>query len=226
MEDGSPWEQFGRGETPSTVELDPVFYERVPLNFRVLDFGCAGGRISFQLQNKGYTVFGFDINQKEIASALERAEKSNQQHQNQVNFQVADGLELPFEEAGFDACVLQAVLTTLVDPEHRKRVLNEVFRVLKKDGVIYLADYGMNWENPRYRERYLEDFPETGEMGTFIVTEDGSSNTPEIFRAHHYQEQELKNLIGHRFKIEFFKETVFTTFHGNQTRGYIIVARK
>jgi ubiquinone/menaquinone biosynthesis C-methylase UbiE len=157
---------------------------------------------------------------------METAIKTNNNHSATVKFQTANAVKLPYTNESFDACILQAVLTTITVKEDRIKVLSEANRVLKENGTLYLADFGQNWENPRYSERYLYDYHLTGEMGTFIVTEDGKQDGKELFKAHHYTHNELIELVGEDFKVETFHETVFTTFHGNRTKGYIIIASK
>ena len=112
---------FKGRETPSTVELDELFFENVPEGSKVLDFGCAWGRIAFHLQKNGYTVTGFDLNDNAIASANETARKTNVVHDERVKFQTANATELPFPDESFDACIIQAFLTTIIQPEDRKK---------------------------------------------------------------------------------------------------------
>jgi len=78
----------------------------------------------------------------------------------------------------------------------------------------------------RYKERYDKHFPITKENWTFIVTEDGTSNTKEIYRVHHYTRDELNNLLIPRFNIKSFNNTTFTSYHGNIVNGFIIFAKK
>lgn len=116
-------------------------------------------------------------------------------------------------------------LTTIIPPGNRIKVISEANRVLKKRGTLYLADFGQNWENPLYSERYTIDYQITGELGTFLVREGLEIPGKELFRAHHYTKKELIELVS-GFRIEEFHETIFTTFHGNRTKGYIVIARK
>ena len=146
------WNLFKGRETPSTVELDELLFENVPEGSEVLDFGCAWGRIAFHLQKKGYNVTGFDLNDNAIAAANETARKTNVMYTERVKFETANAIELPFPEESFDACILQAFLTTIIQPEDRKKILSEAYRVLKEDGILYLADFGQNWKNPLYSE--------------------------------------------------------------------------
>jgi ubiquinone/menaquinone biosynthesis C-methylase UbiE len=226
MEKQTGWNQFKGMETPSTVEIHESFFKAVPEGSDVLDFGCAWGRIAFQLQKLGYNVMGFDLNENVIETVLETARINDENYKGKVKFQTDNATELPYDDESFDACILQAFLTTIISPGNRRKVLSEANRVLNDNGILYLADYGQNWENSLYSKRYLRDYPLTEEFGTFIVTDDVKSCGKELFRAHHYIKEELLELVKQDFRVENFHETVFTTFHGNRTRGYIIIARK
>ncbi len=226
MKNESKWKQFKGRETPSSVEINELFFNNVPEGSEVLDFGCAWGRIAFQLQSYGYNVTGFDINSDVVDDALNTARKTNKKYKEKIKFDIANATQLPYHDGSFDACILQAFLTTIISPENRIKVISEACRVLKDGGILYLADFGQNWKNPYYSDRYKRDYPVTGEKGTFIVTDDSKIYSKELFIAHHYTREELFNLTKHDFNIEKFKETIFTTFHGNKTKGYIIIGRK
>ncbi len=226
MEKESDWNQFKGRETPSTVEIHESFFKAVPEGSDVMDFGCAWGRIAFELQKYGYNVTGFDLNENAIETALKTARMNNENHKGTVKFQTADATELPYDDESFDACILQAFLTTIISPGDRRKILSEANRVLKENGILYLADFGQNMENSIYMERYTKDYPLTGEFGTFIVTDDLKNRGKELFRAHHYTKAELYELLKQDFRVENFHETIFTTFHNNRTKGYIIIARK
>lgn len=218
--------QFADWKTPSSVTLDDVFYETVKTGAKVLDFGCAWGRVPFELQEKWYNVVWFDVNEDEIENAKKFKDEANEKFDAQVKFDVANALELPYEDNAFDACLMQAFMVTLIDPTERKKVLDEARRVLKKDGILYLGVFGQTWENPKYSERYEAHYPKTQEQWTFIVTEDGTPDTEEIYRVHHYSEEELKNLLQDGFTIQEFKKVIFTSYHGNKANGFVVVARK
>ena len=226
MDSTLAWKKFANGQTPSSVTLDEIFYEKVPTDSKVLDFGCAWGRVPLELQEKGYNVVGFDINEAEISKAQDFAKESNKKYTAQVQFDVANALKLPYEDNSFDACLMQAFMTTLTNPRHRTKVLDEAKRVLKNDGVLYMGVFGQTRENPKYKERYDAHFPITKEKGTFIVTKNGTPNTEEIYRVHHYTRDELSDLLTPRFKVETFNDTIFTSYHGNKANGFIVVAKK
>lgn len=226
MDNGKGWKQFVGKETPSTVELSELFYDKVPRGTNVVDFGCAWGRIGFELQAKGYQVSGFDMNENAIQFARENALETNKKYPEKLDFITANAMKLPYNNHSFDACIMQAFLTTIISPEARKTVINEASRILVDNGILYLADFGQNWKDPHYRDRYLGDYPVTNENGTFMVTEDGKPGGRELFLVHHYSDEELKQLLEKKFQIETIQETTFTTFHGNRTLGYILIATK
>jgi len=63
-------------------------------------------------------------------------------------------------------------------------------------------------------------------MGTFAVKDESDPDGGEMFRVHHYTREELLELMEGSFSVKNFHETIFTTFNGNRTKSYIIIARK
>ena len=54
-------------------------------------------------------------------------------------FQQVEGVDLPFEEASFDAVISNHVIEHVGDAQAQARHLAEIRRVMKPDGVGYLA---------------------------------------------------------------------------------------
>ncbi|MFO8051375.1 MAG: class I SAM-dependent methyltransferase [Thermoplasmatota archaeon] len=146
---------------PSTVELDEDMIGNIPKGSKVLEFACARGRTAFRLEEMGYRVTAFDIDPEVIDACRER--------NTTVEFLVADARDLPFPSGSFDACIMNAFMTMMDSPSSRSRAFNEGKRVLKKGGLLYLADFLLERNDPDYRKRYEAHQPITGEYGTFIV---------------------------------------------------------
>lgn len=110
---------------------------------KVLDIGAGLGAITFSLANAGYEVVAID-------SVIERATflaiRRDQDRIRSVQTACASALELPFPEQSFDIVIMNGVLEwlglseTSISPDKvQKRALQNIFRVLKPDGILYIA---------------------------------------------------------------------------------------
>jgi len=102
---------------------------------RCLDAGCGGGRYSVAMARQGtLEVVGVDVSKQGIEDARKRsADIPN------LTFQQASVLDLPFEDESFDFVLSSGVLHHTPDPD---KGLDEVTRVLKSGGLLYLMLYG------------------------------------------------------------------------------------
>ena len=220
------WKSFSAKQIPAIIPLEPIFYEHVKKGSKVLDLGCAWGRVGFQMQEAGLNVFGVDINADAIKKAELLAVETNKIYPEQAKFLLVDALDLSnFPDDYFDAAVMIAFMVTQVDPEHRPKILKEVCRVLKPNGFLYIADFADNYQNPKYKDRYEQHFKKTGEWRTFIVTDTHSVEGNELYRCHHYTKKELSDLVSPGFRIEKIEDKKY--FTGNsEVDCMVILARK
>lgn len=95
-------------------------------NGKILDWGCGIGQMSYLLKNRGLDVISYDINS-------EGREFLNRIGQKLIlaNHQI----KLPFSDASFDAVLSSGVLEHVTDPAAS---LNEIGRVLKKNGYLFI----------------------------------------------------------------------------------------
>ncbi len=97
---------------------------------RVLDLGCANGRLSEVLKIKKVNYFGVDI-----SSRLIKIAKKNYP---EVKFQIADALSLPFSADFFDKIYSMSVLHNIPSRNFQLQYLKETKRVLKPGGILIL----------------------------------------------------------------------------------------
>jgi ubiquinone/menaquinone biosynthesis C-methylase UbiE len=97
---------------------------------KVLDLGCGTGRLTTELAERGYNVYGADINRDVIGIAIDKAKNINVS----AHFVTAQAELLPFSEGVFDICIADSVLEHVTD---WKKTLAEVARVLKPGGIAY-----------------------------------------------------------------------------------------
>jgi tRNA (uracil-5-)-methyltransferase TRM9 len=107
---------------------------------KVLDLGCASGRLYEVLKDKDVDFYGIDFSEKliGIAQKLYPAGK----------FQAADALNVPFPDDCFDKIYSISVLHNIPSKELQTRYLNEARRVLKPGGLLILRV----WDFWRRRE--------------------------------------------------------------------------
>ncbi len=104
---------------------------------RVLDVGAGTGALTLLLarHNPQVQFIGIDLTAAMVADAKAQAQKLGLLN---VEFEVGDALNLPYEDASFDAAVCQTVLIHLGDPA---QAVQEMSRVIKPDGTFMAAEY-------------------------------------------------------------------------------------
>lgn len=130
---------------------------------KILDVGCGPGRDTQYFKDDGFDVLGIDVSDGLLAEAKSRCPS--------CNFQKMDMLELSLPENSFDGVWMMASLSD-VPKKDVIRVLENLNRVLRSSGVIYIAVKEGDGEkliekkqyenSPRfysfYRKQELEDY--------------------------------------------------------------------
>lgn len=97
---------------------------------KILDIGCASGLMtnkiaSFFPESK---VVGVDI----YSNAIDFAKSKYPQ----ISFNIADIHKLPFASGSFDLIICCETIEHVLNP---KKALSEIYRVIKKDGIVIIA---------------------------------------------------------------------------------------
>jgi ubiquinone/menaquinone biosynthesis C-methylase UbiE len=104
---------------------------------KCLDVGCGGGRYTIAMSAMGAaSATGIDVGEAGIRDAAARA---IQMAIGNVHFRQASALDLPFDDEEFDFVCCSGVL------HHTRSIgrgLQEIYRVLKPGGSVYLLLYG------------------------------------------------------------------------------------
>ena len=105
---------------------------------RVLDLGCGDGRHAIALHRHGAAdVLGIDLSQSDLVSARQRhAEVECDSGGALFALTNASALALPLSDASLDAVICSEVLEHIADYQ---RVLHEIRRVLKPDGLLCIS---------------------------------------------------------------------------------------
>lgn len=119
--------------------------------YDLLNVGGSAGIIDNFLSNHFNSVTGIDIDESAIKHARDTYHKPN------LDFMLADALNLPFEDETFDVVVCSHVYEHVPDP---RKMLGEIYRVLKSDGICYFsAGNRLMWNEPHHNLPLLSVLP-------------------------------------------------------------------
>lgn len=185
-----------------------LFLRHVNLDAKILDYGCGYGRTLFELKDYQFTnLYGVDFSREMIKRA-----KSND---TDINFNVIKSGNLPFPDQFFDSVLLFAVLTCVHKNEEQDIIMNEIKRVLKPEGSIYINDFLLN-DDERNRARYEQAHDKYHTYGVFELA-DGA-----VLR--HHSEERVKEWTNDFEQLEYEK-VEFPTMNGNRSNGIVYLGK-
>jgi 2-polyprenyl-3-methyl-5-hydroxy-6-metoxy-1,4-benzoquinol methylase/uncharacterized membrane protein YbhN (UPF0104 family) len=120
---------------------------------RGLDVGCGQGWYANELSARGYDIDAVDAAEGQIAHAV----RVGQADGSRARFQTADAEKLPWPDATFDFVYSMNVIHHVTPTDKRRRLLDEVVRVLKPGGTFFLHE--INTQNPLFRFYMSYFFP-------------------------------------------------------------------
>ncbi|MDD5005789.1 MAG: class I SAM-dependent methyltransferase [Candidatus Omnitrophica bacterium] len=110
---------------------------------KVADFGCANSLMISYLASLGFDVFGVDFKEGDDSKFIHNYPN--------YSFVRSDICSLPFENEKFDASISISTLEHILSGD--KKALEEIVRVTKKDGQIFISmPYGSGEINNLYIE--------------------------------------------------------------------------
>jgi SAM-dependent methyltransferase len=173
------------GEIFGNIDIylfDQIQKGRFTDNMKILDAGCGGGRNLIYFMQTGFNVFAVDQNAEAIEQ-IKHFAKTLAPNLPLENFQTAPIEKMPIPNEYFDWIISNAVLHFAENETHFNKMLEEMWRVLKPNGIFFarLAS-SIGIENlivPTENGRY--DLPDGSER--FLVDEDFLISTTENLNA-------------------------------------------
>ncbi len=131
--DYDDWYTDKKGSFVDKVETDLAFkLLEIKDKIKILDVGCGTGNFSVKLANMGCKVTGIDISNEMLNVARKKSAEQNLD----IEFLNMDLYNLEFEDNTFDAVIS---MTAFEFVEDVPKALEELFRVVKKDGQILVG---------------------------------------------------------------------------------------
>lgn len=118
--------------TKNRASIDDLneFATKIPKGGKVLDAGCASGRDTKLLSEKGLESIGIDLSKGLLKIA--RTTYPN------LKFVEGNFLDLPFEDSYFDGIWAHASLLHLETVNEVNKAIKEFYRVMKTGGTIHI----------------------------------------------------------------------------------------
>tara|TARA_X000001036_G_scaffold438973_1_gene488357 strand:- start:1486 stop:2184 length:699 start_codon:yes stop_codon:yes gene_type:complete len=131
-------------EISTLIKSQLEFYSIDIKNKNILDIGCAGGGTIKLLKKMGSlekNISGIDIREDRLVQTKEIYPAVKIQHM--------DARNLKFDDNQFDLVSTFTVFSSILESGHRKKISNEINRVLKPGGIILY--YDLRYNNPLNR---------------------------------------------------------------------------
>lgn len=203
------WEEKGAKKNFSTPFQQDIFDKQVTKDAEVLDVGCGYGRIMEQLRKSGYkNVKGVEPSDTLRLRGIEQ--------NSSLNISSLEDGNIPYADSSFDAALLIAVLTCVPEETDQGLLINEIHRVLKPNGILYINDFLLNTDQ-RNLDRYKQYEGKHNCYGVFELEGGG------VLR--HFAEQHMQDLLS-SFKTVEYQKVIYTTMNGNQSNGFYYIGRK
>jgi SAM-dependent methyltransferase len=197
------WDEVAWDKTFSLPIDLPLLQAHLPLDSRILDYGCGYGRVCQALVAGGYSqVVGAD-------SSAEMVQRARRMHPG-LRFDVLTGPGLPYADGSFDAALLVAVLTCIPSDEGQRSLIATLERALRVGGILYIVDYVLQ-EDERNQRRYAQYADEFGTYGVFRLLEEA------VFR--HHSMGWIASLMAGFEELDVAYSEV-TTMNGNPARAF------
>lgn len=183
--------------------------ELLPLDSRILDFGCGYGRVCQELVQAGYRdVTGVDSSAEMI--------RRGQHEYPHLRLETLGASGLSYPANSFDAVLLIAVLTCIPEDQGQQALMATLKALLRPGALIYISDYLLQ-DDERNQQRYQQHASEFGTYGTFRL--------PEGAVVRHHSREWIESLTSDLEMLNI-AQVEATTMNGHAVRALRYVGRK
>lgn len=208
MEQKKYWEKAADSKEFTTPFQAEEFQKYIAKDYSILDVGCGYGRTLNELYSLGYhKLVGIDFAENMI--------KRGNRMFPYLDLRVQENENINLDDESVDAVILFAVLTCICNDTAQEKLIAEIRRVLKPNGIIYVNDFLLNTD-----ERNLNRYEEYKDKYTYGVFE-----LPEGAVCRHHDIDRVENLLSVFKKLELEK-LIFKTMNGHKSNGFFYFGQK
>lgn len=196
-------------------DLDsPVYIDRFASFLKphsyILEYGCNSGGLLNALKDYHFiNLIGYDFSESKI-------NQGRKLHPDLDLRILKESGKIPMQNESIDAVVLSSILCSLTEEQKQLQLIIEIFRVLKKHGILYLSDFLINHDE-FHKEKYKIGFKEYGEWGLYT--------TDDKLLVRHHSTKAIMSLLNN-FDIQWFEQFDFKIMNQNPTRTFHCIAQK
>lgn len=165
------------------LEYEFINYFKKEGLINVCDAACGFGKYSSILSNNGFYVSGFDVSKEAVKLTKDMLKSLSLTFQ---DYKVCGITNIAFKTSSFDGAAAHAVIDHLT-MEDAYKAMDELFRITKKDGLIYISFDGLENDDISLPHIVLAD-------GSYKYTE--GSREGMIFK--YYSDQDIEKLLYNR----------------------------
>lgn len=204
------WLDLKPESIPVNMPLSQKIENYIEPEAKILDVGCASGRLYDFFKSRKCRYYGIDVNESAIQEAKKRYGTET--------FQVNDAEKMNFSNSFFDIVIAQGTFACM-DLNGRINTLREVTRVAKNNAILHITELNLLDDGPYYETQQRK----TGEYGTVVERQDGSSIG---YTTHHFSPQELRDLLYPDWDIAIEEHLLVNTRNGNLYPSHRIIAQR
>lgn len=205
------WSEIG-----STKEFTDPFFETKFSSYlgkssKIVEYGCGYGRILNHLWQAGYrNLQGFDFAPKMI----ERGQGTFPH----LNLHLLDQTgKVPLADQSVNGVILSTVLCCNPDKNTQEKIINEIYRLLKHQGILYLCDFLIT-RSEKYLSRYEKQAQPNSENYGIYQTSEGVA-------VRHHSIHWIFDILR-EFDIQWLEQLDDVTMNGNSVRTFHLIAQK
>ncbi|VVB70706.1 Ubiquinone/menaquinone biosynthesis C-methyltransferase UbiE [uncultured archaeon] len=168
-----------------------------PKNSKVLELGCGNGKTLLALTNRNLEIHAIDYSEKAV-ELCKQIVPANEK----ITIRKMNAINLEYDNEFFDFVICFHVLAHELEAE-RKKIIQEITRVLKKNGKVYFRDFGIS--DFRFGMKGVEVEKNTFKRHTGILT-------------HYFTKKEVEELFKDYKNEWFFDDLWKVKYDGLKTR--------